>query len=402
MPDINLLKNTEKYDPMAPKAPTPNGPGPLSDPSLTPKGIGGAFRSFFSRRSKIIEPAAPTLGKAMTGGGKMNLGRAGGDRILNEKKSKPTMLQLPEDEVGGFNVNLLGQDAGQTVTLRRQVMKLAMVAVGAIAIVAIAYTGLVVYNGLITSDIDETTQKISALGSDISTLQKTQLEVESTTKKISAIRSLIDRHVHWTKFFSEVEKATSPEVFYGTSFIGDLNGTVTLSARAPSFDAVATQYLYFQQAVARGNFIQAFEMTGAVLRTTKTGNEVTFTVNLQLVPSIFYQTLEESKAIENISTSTSEPSQDTAAYLCVLQADPALLLTVPAAQRLTFQAQATAASCPFPTSETETARLVAESLLDADQDGLNAFFERVAGTSDAKADTDADGIGDLQEVNQTS
>lgn len=401
MPDINLLKNTEKYDPMAPKAPAPNGPGPLSDPSLTPKGIGGAFRSLFSRRSKIIEPAAPTLGKAMTGGGKMNLGRAGGDRILNEKKSKPTMLQLPEDEVGGFNVNLLGQDAGQTVTLRRQVMKLLMVAVGTIAIVALGYTGLVVYNGSITSDIDETTQKISVLRSDISALQKTQAEVVSTTKKISAIQSLIDRHVHWTKFFTELEKATSPEVFYGTSFTGDLNGAVTLSARAPSFDVVATQFLYFQQAVARGNFIQTFEMTGAVLRQTKTGNEVSFTVGLQLVPSVFYQTAEEAKAAGEVPT-TSQTNQDSVIYICVLQADPTLLATIPASDRPTFQAAITTVSCPTTISDEDKTRLAAESRTDADQDGLNAFLERVAGTSDTKADTDGDGVSDLEENNQTS
>lgn len=401
MPDINLLKNTEKYDPTAPKAPAPNGPGPLSDPSLAPKGIGGAFRSFFSRRPKIIEPAAPTLGKAMTGGGKMNLGRAGGDRILNEKKSKPTMLQLPEEEAGGFNVNLLGQDAGQVITVRRQLMKLLMVAVGGVVMVALVYVGLSFYNNSITSDIDDTTQKISALGNDISTLQKTQLEVESTTKKISAIRSLIDRHVHWTKFFSEVEKATSPEVFYGTTFTGDLNGAVTLSARAPSFDAVATQYLYFQQAVARGNFIQSFEMTGAVLRSTKTGNEVTFTVNLQLVPSVFYQTVEEAKAAGEVST-TSQTNQDSVIYICVLQADPTLLATIPASDRPTFQAAITTVSCPTTISDEDTTRLATESRTDADQDGLNAFLERVAGTSDTKADTDGDGVNDLEENNQTS
>lgn len=309
MPDINLLKNTEKYDPITPKPVPPAGPGPLSDPALEAKGFGGAFRSLFSRRQKMIEPSMPVLGKALSGAGKMSLGKSvTGDRILNEKKSKPTMLQLPEEE-GGFNVNLLGQEVGQIITLRRQLMKLAAVAGGCLALIGLLYAGLVFYSGTITTDINDTRAKIDGLRGEIAELESRQDEITAATKKITAVRSLIDRHVHWSKFFTELEKSTSPEVYYGTAFVGDLNGAVTLAARAPSFDAVATQYLFFRQALQRGGFIQNFSISAATLQQAKTGPHVSFTVALQVVPNVFYKTATEAANAETEPANpTSEPT----------------------------------------------------------------------------------------------
>ncbi len=313
MPDINLLKNTERIDPVTPRPLPPTTPGPLSDPTLEKGGLAGAFRALFSRRPKIAAPITPTLGKAMTGGGKMTLGHSGvGERILNEKKSKPTMIQLPDEAADGFNINLLGQDLGVTVTLRRQLMKLGGLALGTVVVVGLLYLGLTFYAGSITSDIDSTTAKINVLKQEISDLQASQTEVAATTKKITAIRSLIDRHVHWTKFFAQLEAATSSDVFYGTSFTGDLNGTVTLAARAPSFDAVATQYLFYHQAVSRGGFIQSFDITGATQQDSKTGPQVSFTVSMQLVPTVFYLTAEEASAASvpsaSAATTTTVPT----------------------------------------------------------------------------------------------
>lgn len=309
MPDVNLLKNTEQYDPLKPKPVPPVGPGPLSDPELQRPGFGGALRSFFSRRPKAAAPVVtPTLGKAVGSSGRMNLGKTGGgDRVLEEKKSKPTMLQLPDEEDGNFNVNLLGQDAGREVTLRQQLMKLVMVAVGSMALVGAVYGGLAWYSGTISTDIAATTEKITALRGEIAALQTGQTDIAATTKKITAIRGLIDRHVHWSKFFRQLENATGPEIFYGPSFTGDLNGAVTLAARAPSFDAVATQYLFYQQAVQRGGFISDFTITGAAQRDTQTGPEVSFSVDLQLVPEVFYISAEEATAAET-PTNTNSPT----------------------------------------------------------------------------------------------
>lgn len=308
MPDINLLKNTEKYDPANPKPLPPTGPGPLSDPSLEAKGFGGALRSFFSRRPKIVEPSTPTLGKATSGAGRMSLGRStAGERILNEKKSKPTMIQLPEEEESGFSVNLLGQDIGQVITLRRQAMKLAMVAIGSIVFVGLVYIGLTFFQTTLTTDIDEKKQQITSLQSEIKQLEETQAGVAATTKKITAIRSLIDRHVHWSKFFAELEKITTADVFYGTSFTGDLSGGVTLAARTTSFDNVATQYLLYQQAVNRGDFLRSFEITGASKKDSKTGPEVSFTVSLEVAPDTFYKTVEDLTAAPATPTPVTEP-----------------------------------------------------------------------------------------------
>lgn len=245
----------------------------------------------FNRRKTNITPIAPVLGQSVGTGGRMNLERGGrSDRILEEKKSKPTMIKLPEEEEGGFSVNLLGQDIGRSITLREQVIRLIMVAVGSLVVVILVYVGLIVYSKTISTDIEDTRAKIDALRAPIAELEKTQVEITATTKKITAIRGLIDRHVYWSKFFTQLELATGPDVFYGTSFTGDLNGGVALAGRTLTFDSVATQYLFLQQAVARGGFIKSFSITGATQQESNSGQEVIFTVTLQLDPAVFYKT----------------------------------------------------------------------------------------------------------------
>lgn len=307
MPDINLLKNTEKYDPTAPKATPPPGPGPLSDPSLESTGFMSRILGFFKRRKTVPEPITPVLGQSVGGGSHMNLERGGrSDRILAEKKSKPTMIKLPEDE-GSFSINLLGQDVGRSITLREQVTRLIMVAVGSLILVGLVYAGLIVYSRTISTDIQDTRAKIDALRSTISDLEKTQTGIAATTKKITAIRSLIDRHVYWSKFFHELEQATGPDVFYGTAFTGDLNGGITLAATTNSFDSVATQYLFFQQAVKRGGFITSFTISGATLQEAQNGPEVVFTATLVLAPEVFYKTAAEETAAPSANSQTTEP-----------------------------------------------------------------------------------------------
>lgn len=306
MPDINLLKNTEKYDPSTPKPPPPTGPGPLSDPELESTGLLSTIRSWFNRRGKTdATPIVPTMGQSVGSGGHMNLEKSGrSDRILAEHKSKPTMIKLPEEDEGGFSINLLGQDVGRSITLREQIIRLAMVAAGSIVLVGLVYGGLVLYSGTISSEINDAQQKITELQKTITDLETKQADILATTKKIAAIRSLIDRHVYWSKFFYQLEQVTGPDVFFGPSFTGDLSGGVVLSARTGSFDAVATQYLFFQQAVQRGGFIRSFNITGAAQQATKSGDEVTFTVTLVLAPEVFFKTAEE------VTATTTPPPAD--------------------------------------------------------------------------------------------
>ncbi|GEM_PF-6314793 len=304
MPDINLLKNTEKYDPATPKPVPPPGPGPLSDPTSESTGWLGKLTALFRRGGKTkVAPMTPVLGQSVGGGGHMNLEKAGrSDRILAEKKSKPTMIKLPEEEEGGLSINLLGQDVGRAITLREQIIRLALVAAGSVAVVGLVYVGLVVYSKTISTDIQDTRAKVEALKGPIADLEKAQTDIAATTKKITAIRSLIDRHVYWSKFFRQLEQVTGPDVFYGTSFSGDLSGAVALAGRTTSFDSVATQYLFFQQAVARGGFIKSFTITGATLQEAKNGPEVAFTVTMQLTPEVFYTTAAEATAVTTPAT----------------------------------------------------------------------------------------------------
>src|SRR5690242_10263068 len=101
MPDVNLLRDTKQPD--EPRPPErPRREFPLTDPSAQPAaGIGGFFRSMFSRRPTAVQPTVPPRSNGTTGrSGTMSLGRSGSpERILSETKkaSRPAVIPLPED-----------------------------------------------------------------------------------------------------------------------------------------------------------------------------------------------------------------------------------------------------------------------------------------------------------------
>lgn len=290
MPDVNLLKDTQQLD-TGLKKPLPRPAPELSSPeAIHGAGLGGVFKSLFNRTPKPLPVAPPATGA-------MALKKNGtGERILSETRKESPVIPLPEEDESTYNVNLLSDDLNSTVDPKRQAILLGVVALGVAVVIGLGYLGLSVYKHNIDQSVSSTEATLRQVKEEAATLAKTQQTVVQTTQKLTAIRSLIDRHTRWTKFFSLLEKYTLPSVTYGPAFTGNLDGSLSLTATAQTYEQVAQQYLIFKQLVASKTFISAFSITSAVATTSKeAGSKVTFVVTMTLLPEDFTMTAEEAQ-----------------------------------------------------------------------------------------------------------
>lgn len=288
MPDINLMKDTKDVEPTAPRPPRRPGEFEVSDPQSSSKGIGGMFKSLFNRGPKLPVRTEPgELGRAGRKNGTMSLGKMRPDeRIIEEsKRSRPTgVIPLPEDD--DFQVNLLSEDLISTYNPRQKMLQLLLVALGAAGLVLAVYTVLAIIERNVTGQIASAKQELTQVQGRIESLETDRRLVEDTTKKLTAVRSLVDRHYRWTKFFAKLENYTLTTVTFGPSFTTNIEGSITLSATATTYEDVATQYLLLQSAVANNDFISSFSITGATEVKTETETKVTFSIAMKILPSV--------------------------------------------------------------------------------------------------------------------
>lgn len=298
MPDVNLLKDTERLDQTKPPPRRPAGAGELTSPPADHgQGLGGWFRSLFNRPPSVL-PTTPTEV------GKMTLNRGGGgERILSEKRSRPAVIPLPEDE-GSYNVNLLSEELVTTVKPRQRAIQLGLVAIGAAAAVGLIYGGITLYGRTVRQQIQSTQQELSDVKRRIAELNVDQQRAVATTQKLTAIRGLIDQHTRWMNFFRRLENYTLPTVTYGTSFAADQNGVITLAAKTTSYDEIAKQYLIWQQLVADHEFISNFTITGANAQAAKEGTTYSFTMTMTLLPTVLVNSPENAQVLRSVQASS--------------------------------------------------------------------------------------------------
>lgn len=411
MPEVNLLKDTENAL-AAKRKPTALGVPEMTNPTAdTGGGIFGKVKALFKRGPQTLPVVPPPPPVRAVGVSTPSKGTSG-ERILSEKKHAPAaMIPLPEDE-GGYNVNLLSDDMVTTVNPKQRAVLLGVVVLAAAIVVGLGFGGLVFYQGSIKNDIEATKSQLEAVDKEISSVKTEQAVASATVQKLNAIKSLVDRHTRWTKFFAMIEQYTLPEVTYGPAFSGDLNGSVTFTATTTTYEKVAQQYLIFQQLVREGRFISAFSITGATSSTTTEGvNSITFTVGLTLLPNNFTMTSEEFLAATKINTtaqsnSTSEVSlgavsaADNAALICYLRENPTEISFIPEFMRASVQSATNSSiGCTEATVEVQN-RIATAIHTDADGDGINLFYETIYGTNDRTADSGR-GVSDAEYIRTT-
>lgn len=157
-------------------------------------------------------------------------------------------------------------------------------ALGGLAIIGLLFVGLALYQQKISGQEEEVTAKVNESEMVYNQLKAKEEALSAWSKKVAAIQTLLDNHVYWTNFFAKLQQITSPAVYY-KDINTAVDGTVTLSAVASSYLAVAKQYLAYQQADQIIKEVKIANLAGDA-----NSGEIGFSVNLRFFPEVFFLT----------------------------------------------------------------------------------------------------------------
>ncbi len=207
---------------------------------------------------------------------------------LVERSPAPLKGQLVEEEPvpEGMGVNLI--PAGIYLTPNRKIyISFGLAALTGIIIVGLAYAGLFFYGKYLEGQNKKIDLELEQGEEIFGQYKAMEEEAMLLSKKIESAKSILERHVYWTKVFAALEQLTTEDVYYA-SVAASLNGAITLSAVAPNYTAVARQYIVFQKATDVVDEVQIAGASGDVL-----DSEVTFNILLKLKPEIYYSLTED-------------------------------------------------------------------------------------------------------------
>ena len=135
-------------------------------------------------------------------------------------------------------------------------------------------------------------QETTQLKGEIAVLNNSAKDALSYKDKASVFSDILDNHIYWTRFFSWLEQNTLSSVKY-SGFSGDLSGTYTLQAVAPSYAEASWQVKAFtnsplvKSAKVESAAFDLIELEVAEGEDPITKTEVSFDIELELDLNIF-------------------------------------------------------------------------------------------------------------------
>lgn len=179
-----------------------------------------------------------------------------------------------------LDINLLQQEEG------KKLVGLSKIALFSFIIVILLYLGLVLWQATQVTSVKQMRREIKELEEKILTFRPLQEKVNVFAERLNAGLNLWEKHVYWTKFFTELEKYTLPETSY-TSFLGNVAGVITLQTETSSFEAITRQLQAFNQA----SFIEKAETNNISQEINpETGErKVRYNLSLTVKTDVFYR-----------------------------------------------------------------------------------------------------------------
>ena len=167
----------------------------------------------------------------------------------------------------------------------RRLMRSGVLVVLTLAVVGLAYAGIIWYKVSIDRQIESVTAGVNQLEGQIAAIQADTERAGSLQQRLELIRDLLDRHQYWTKLFAVLEAYTIDDVYY-TNFSMAGTEKVVLTAVGKDYQSVARQLVAFQEAT---DVITDVEINSALANLDDIGNyqDVNFTINLTLNPDVF-------------------------------------------------------------------------------------------------------------------
>jgi len=209
-----------------------------------------------------------------------------------ESREKPRTKPAKIEKFSFLDVNLMPAElAGKSemATAQKIVISGMLIVITLLALVG-AYLGLTWYQLKQTRENQIIRDQISALDLQISKAKEQSMAAFALRDKLVSIRELLNQHVYWTQFFSDLEKYTLPDVYY-TNFSMSGQDKLVISAMGKDYNSVAGQLSVFQQAK---DFVKAVSINSAAATLDKSNNYngVSFNINLEFASGIFSKSIQ--------------------------------------------------------------------------------------------------------------
>lgn len=197
-----------------------------------------------------------------------------------------------------LETNLIQGDTSVNYDWKKHIKSLAINIFLAALLVAFAYGGLLFWSRS-TDQNGDIKASIRSLEVKAAELEKNVNEIDNFEKKLKIAGVLLDGHIYWDGFFEFLEKNLLDDVYLPENFSGTPDGHYSFSARTTSYGVMIDQILYLRQNPS----VKEVKLSGAnydfgrdkstttpeILQSMTWRYPVSFTIDLELDPNIFYK-----------------------------------------------------------------------------------------------------------------
>src|SRR3989344_9237858 len=162
--------------------------------------------------------------------------RLGSKKVKVDEFASPTSASTLE-------VNLIPQEVVTVSWV--QLWPLIGAVGGALAVISATYIILGLSVSAKQSALMQLQEQAAATAAQLYAQKDQVEEISRAAQQVKVVRGLLDNHVHWTKFFDWLEKATLANVYF-SGFMGDVAGKFTLTASARDYVTLAQQLVSLQ------------------------------------------------------------------------------------------------------------------------------------------------------------
>ncbi len=184
-----------------------------------------------------------------------------------------------------FGVNLLHEEYAQAFHKQNQKSVFLSAIAGTVLLIILAYVAIHLYQARSAASARATSavnQKLEAAIASYNVLDK---DDKALARKVTALKSLLDKHISLRAFLEKLEAVTIAEVSY-LSIAASQEGGVTITALARDYTALARQITVFQEAAP---WVRSAVVASAALSRDTQGQAlgVEFDLTLMVDPAVF-------------------------------------------------------------------------------------------------------------------
>lgn len=168
------------------------------------------------------------------------------ERIDQQLQKGGVHLGGGEENTDQYGVNLIPEELVSEANEKKVRSTLGLAVLMAVLVIGVAYLAIEFIQFRQAKIIQEYKQDIKKAENDFIAKSSDLQALIRYQQTYDNIKSLLDSHLYWTKFFDFLETNVADDVYF-KDVSADKNGLVTLGLVAKSYESLASQYEIFKQ-----------------------------------------------------------------------------------------------------------------------------------------------------------